>query len=77
MNLLRLTARSYLTEYAYGMPISSSEPCWPYGGTLVMKSSTWNVPLTIAPDGVMVTSTVADEPELMTTGENGCNMRPA
>src|SRR6266700_2277595 len=53
--------------------MSSSAPCWPYGGTLVMKSSTYSVPLTTVPDvplGVIVTLIVADWPGLMTIGEN-------
>src|SRR5580700_10240653 len=53
--------------------MSSSAPCWPYGGTLVRKSSMKRLPSTCVPDvpdGVMVTLTIADWPGLMTIGEN-------
>src|ERR1700735_964864 len=53
--------------------MSSSAPCWPYGGTFVMKSSTYSVPLTVEPDaplGVIVTLTVPVRPGFITTGEN-------
>ena len=55
------------------MPVSSSAPCWPYGGTSVRKSSMKRVPVTTvpaAPDGVIVTLTTAEAPGLMTIGEN-------